>query len=150
MARPLKYKTVAELQDAIDQYFEACKGEILCDDCGKAVLDKYGRPIVVNAEPPTVTGLALSLGFSSRQTLLNYQGKKAFMDTITRAKSRCEAYAESRLYDRDGARGAEFSLKYNFRWEDARGISDSTAHNNLLEAIRNTEEIDTDDLPEAE
>ena len=65
-----------------------------------------------------MTGLALALGFASRQALLNYQGKKAFNDTITRAKSRCEEYAESRLYDRDGARGAQFSLEHNFKWLD--------------------------------
>ena len=36
--------------------------------------------------------------------------------TVTRAKARIEAYAEERLFDRDGQRGAEFSLRYNFRW----------------------------------
>lgn len=127
MARPLKYKTVEELQAAIDQYFENCKGEPLVDGEGNAVTDKHGRPIIVGAEPPTVTGLALALGFSSRKALLDYQGRKAFCNTITRAKSRCEAYAEGRLYDRDGSRGAEFSLKYNFRWEDPQnngGVKD--------------------------
>lgn len=150
MARPLKYKTVDELQAAIDQYFNACKGEVLLDDKGSVVTDKHGRPIIIDAEPPTVTGLAFALGFSSRQSLLNYQGRKAFLDTITRAKLRCEAYAEGRLYDRDGSRGAEFSLKYNFRWEEARNTGDLSAKNNLLEAIQNTGEIDTDDLPEVE
>ena len=72
---------------------------------------------MIGARAPTVTGLALALGFNSRQTLLNYQVQKEFVDTITRAKTRCEEYAESRLYTRDGARGAEFSLKYNFGWE---------------------------------
>lgn len=150
MARPLKYKTVDELQTAIDQYFESCKGEVLRDENGVAVTDKYGRPIIIDAEPPTVTGLALALGFSSRKALLDYQGRKAFSNTITRAKSRCEAYAEGRLFDRDGSRGAEFSLKYNFRWDDARAAADGDAKNNLLEAIQNTGEIDTDDLPEVE
>ena len=118
MARPLKYKTVEELQAAIDAYFEECQGKTLLDDSGGGVTDKYGAPIIVGAHPPTVTGLALALGFASRQALLNYQGKKAFNDTITRAKSRCEEYAESRLYDRDGARGAQFSLEHNFKWLD--------------------------------
>ena len=36
------------------------------------------------------------------QSLLNYQGRKVFVDTITRAKLRVEEYAERRLYDRDG------------------------------------------------
>ena len=117
MARPLKYKTVAELESAIDKYFEDCKGEILKDEDGAPVLDKFGKPIVYNSHPPTVTGLAIALGFTNRQALLTYQGRAAFSDTITRAKSRCEEYAESRLYDRDGSRGAQFSLEHNFRWK---------------------------------
>ena len=118
MARPLMYDTVEELQAAIDRYFERCQGRPLLDDEGHVLTDKRGNPVMTGAVPPTITGLALALGFSSRQTLLNYQGKKKFMDTITRAKSRCEAYTEQRLFDKDGARGAEFSLKYNYRWED--------------------------------
>ena len=137
MARPLKYKTVAELQAAIDQYFEDCKGKPLLDDDGNAVLTKHGAPIILGAKPPTVTGLALALGFNSRQALLNYQAKKAFNDTIMRAKSRCEEYAESRLYDRDGARGAEFSLKYNFRWEEKRNEEgDDSPNDGFLDALK--------------
>lgn len=117
MARPPKYKIVDALQAAIDAYFEDCQGKPLVDDKGNAVTDKYGEPVIVGAHPPTVTGLALALGFTNRQSLLNYQGKKQFLDTITRAKSRCEEYAESRLFDRDGARGAQFSLEHNFRWK---------------------------------
>lgn len=37
------------------------------------------------------------------------------MHTITRAKSRVEEYAESRLFDRDGSNGAQFSLRNNFK-----------------------------------
>lgn len=135
MARPLKYKTVAELQAAIDQYFDGCRGRPLLDDAGKAVCDKYGVPIVVDAHPPTVTGLALALGFSSRQALLNYQGKKQFHDTITRAKARCEEYAESRLYDRDGANGAKFSLEYNFRWQQPAAEPAAAPQDGLLPAL---------------
>lgn len=113
-AKP-RYTSPEEMQAVIDRYFEDCAGEILKED-GKPVLDKYGTPIVIGAHPPTVTGLALALGFTSRQALLNYQAKRAFVDTVTRAKSRIEEYAEQRLYDRDGARGAEFNLRYNFKW----------------------------------
>lgn len=127
MARPPKYKTVDALQAAIDAYFEDCQGKPLVDDKGNAVTDKYGEPVIVGAHPPTVTGLALALGFTNRQSLLNYQGKKQFLDTITRAKSRCEEYAESRLYDRDGARGAQFSLEHNFRWRAGDPDGDTLA-----------------------
>lgn len=117
MARPLKYKTVDELQAAIDDYFDSCAGRPLLDDKGQPVLLK-GLPVMLDVTPPTVTGLALALGFAGRQALLNYQGRKQFKDAITRAKSRCEAYAEGRLFDRDGAHGAQFSLRCNFGWSD--------------------------------
>lgn len=48
--RPLKYKTVAELQSAIDGYFKKCEGETLKDD-GKPVLNKYGQPVIVGRRP---------------------------------------------------------------------------------------------------
>lgn len=123
--RPPRYKTVEEMQARIDAYFTACAGEPLLDETGTAVTDKYGEPVIIGAHPPTVTGLALALGFTGRQALLNYQAKKQFVDTITRAKSRCEEYAESRLYDRDGARGAQFSLEHNFRWNTANAAEES-------------------------
>lgn len=111
-----KYKTKEEMQEVIDQYFRDCEGRPYIMDDGEPLRDKNGEVILLGAKPPTVTGLALALGFTSRQALLNYQAKKDFVDTVTRAKSYCEEYAESRLYDRDGAKGAEFSLKYNFKW----------------------------------
>lgn len=119
MARPMKYKSKEDLQVAIDAYFESCKGTMLTDEDGRPVLNKYSEAVFINQKPPTVTGLALALGFNSRQALLNYQGRKEFNDTITRAKSFCEEYAESRLFDRDGSNGAKFSLTNNFKgWRE--------------------------------
>ena len=123
-----RYKTVEEMQAVIDQYFEDCKGEPIIGDDGQLIIDKYGQPFIINAHPPTVTGLALALAFTSRQALLNYQAKKAFVDTVLRAKARIEAYAEERLFDRDGQRGAEFSLKYNFRWADEKKQDEDEGH----------------------
>lgn len=114
MGRTPKYKSPKKMQAAIDAYFEECKGELLTDKEGKAVLDKYGAPIYLNRRPPTVTGLALALGFTSRQALLNYQAKDNFVDTVTRAKTRIEQYTEERLFDREGVQGAKFSLVNNF------------------------------------
>lgn len=120
VGRPPKYTSVEEIENKIEQYFSSCEGEPLLDDKGKRVVNKYGYPCWEKApKPPTITGLALALGFASRQALLNYQGKKEFNDTITRAKARVEEYAESRLFDRDGSNGAQFSLRNNFKgWND--------------------------------
>ena len=116
--RPPKYATAEQMQATIDRYFEDCKGEPIIGDDGFPICGKWGKPFIIHQRPPTVTGLALALalGFTSRQALLDYQAKKEFVDTVTRAKSRIEAYAEERLFDRNGQRGAEFSLRYNFRW----------------------------------
>lgn len=113
---PRKYKSVKQMQVAIDQYFKDCEGEQLYDSYDQPVIDKYGVPVIINAHPPTVTGLALALGFTSRKLLIDYQGRPEFRDTVTRAKARCEEYAERRLYDKDGANGAKFSLGCNFGW----------------------------------
>lgn len=123
VGRPPKYKTVAEMQEKIDAYFKECEGKILKDNDGNIVFDKFGQPIITGARPVTVTGLALALGFTSRQALLNYQAKPQFIDTITRAKSRIEQYAEERLFDRDGANGAKFSLANNFKgWNEKQEV----------------------------
>lgn len=119
VGRPPKYKSKEEIEEKIEQYFKDCEGHPLTDDEGNPVYNKWGYPVIVDRKPPTVTGLALALGFSTRLSLLNYQGKKEFMNTITRAKSRVEQYAEERLFDKDGTSGAQFSLRNNFKGWDA-------------------------------
>jgi len=85
------------MQSVIDDYFATCENE---------------------NRIATITGLALHLGFASRQTLINYQRKPQFDYTIARAKLRVEAITEQQLYTRDGAQGAEFTLSRNFQWLD--------------------------------
>lgn len=131
--RPPAYKTPEEMQIVIDDYFEKCEGKPLLNDTGSPMFDKSGKVIMIGARPPTVTGLALALGFRSRQALINYQNKKSFVDTVTRAKMQVEAYAEERLYDRDGQRGAEFTLKYNFRWAEQPREDESTEGTGVVE-----------------
>ena len=135
VGRPPKYKSVEEIEQKIEAYFKSCEGEPLKDRDGTVLTDKYGAPIIVGKRPPTVTGLALALGFASRQALLNYQGRKQFNDTITRAKTYVEQYAEERLFDRDGTSGAQFSLKNNFGWGAAEKEKDSTAQQNEMQSL---------------
>lgn len=114
-----KYKSAAEMSAKIEEYFASLAGEPAMDDDGKPMTNKYGAVVWLKPpRPPTIPGIALALGFSSRQSLLNYQAKEAFADVITRAKTRVEQYAAEMLYDRDAARGAEFTLRCNFGWRD--------------------------------
>ena len=136
--RELKYSSAAEMSEAIDKYFEDCDGHPMTDETGDIVVDKYGNPIIIGAHPPTVTGLALWLGFKTRQSLLDYQPRnKAVKDVLKSAKSRGEEYAERRLYDRDGVNGAKFSLKSNFKgWSETPNSSDENALAKLDEVLK--------------
>ncbi len=134
---PLRYKTAAEMSAGIEEYFRDCEGHVLTDKDGNAVYSKSGEPVIVGAHPPTVTGLALALGFKTRQSLLNYQARSdKFNDIITVAKSRCEEYAERRLYDRDGVNGAKFSLANNFKgWREKPSEDSSDALSKLDDVL---------------
>lgn len=138
--RPPIYKTKEEIEEKIEQYFESCKGHPLTDDKGKTIYNKWGHPVIVDKKPPTITGLALAIGFASRQALLNYQSREEFNDTITRAKSRIEQYAEERLFDRDGVNGAKFSLQNNFKgWsENPEQKPEEREDDGFLEALNGT------------
>ncbi len=121
--RPPQYKSVVEMQVMIDKYFEECKGHTVEDKEGNVLTDKNGIPILIDVKPLTITGLALALGFNSRQALLNYEGKAEFNDTIRKAKAKVEEYAEARLFDRDGSNGAKFALANNFKgWAEKQTI----------------------------
>lgn len=140
VGRPPKYRSKEEIQQKIDAYFRECDGEPYYDADGRPLVSSQGRVVYRKApKPPTVTGLALALGFTTRTTLLKYQGKKEFMDTITRAKSKIEAYAEERLFDRDGVQGAKFSLMNNFSgWNEKREDETMTQEQDdpLTQALR--------------
>lgn len=121
--RPPYFESAEEMQKLIDAYFEECDGKPFLDKDGNPVRNRDGKIIKDDRRPYTVTGLALALGFTSRQALLNYEGKEEFVDTITRAKARVERYSEERLYDNNGANGAKFALANNFRgWTEKQQI----------------------------
>ena len=119
MANRMKFPTPELMQEAIDKYFEDCKGEQVFDNEGNPLFNRYGEPIFIGAKPLTVTGLALALGLTSRQALLDYQGRGKYKAIVEAAKLRIENDAETRLYDKDGWNGAKFNLQNNFRRWDA-------------------------------
>lgn len=95
--RPATYTTKEELQTEIDRYFEETPNDEIA-----------------------ITGLALFLGFNSRQTLINYNEREEFVDTIKKAKMRVELAYEKRLIAR-GNGWDVFALK-NFDWTDKQEI----------------------------
>lgn len=123
VGRPPMFTSAEQMQELIDKYFEECDGKVLTDEEGNPVRNKDGKIIRDDRRPYTITGLALALGFNSRLSLLNYEGKEEFVNTIKRAKAKVERYAEERLYDKHGSNGAKFSLANNFKgWSEKQTI----------------------------
>lgn len=134
--RPPKYTSRDEVDRKIDEYFESRKGEVALDDDGKPVFNKYGEPCYIKPpRPPTITGIALYLGFNSKQTLYEYGKKDEFADSILRARSKVEEYAEERLYDKDGQRGAEFNLRCNFGWKPEDGAKNDVEQTRIVDDV---------------
>lgn len=100
--RPSKFKSVKDLSDKIEAYFLSCEDP---ENPGQ-----YVRPL-------TITGLANALD-TNRQTLLNYEGKGEYFDTIKKAKNRVEQYVEEYMFFGKNQTGVIFNAKNNFGWQD--------------------------------
>lgn len=112
--RPLLYKTARAMQDKIDEYFTQRVGKFPVFNGGQPVFDKYGKAVFEEV-PPTVAGLALFLGFADRTGLYEYKARAEFSDTVKKAVTRIERYAEEAVLTRDKPTGAIFWLK-NHGW----------------------------------
>jgi hypothetical protein len=92
VGRPLKFKTVEEMQEKIDAYFA-----------------------VTPIRQLTITGLALALD-TDRVTLIDYEKRDEYSNAVKTAKTRIENAYELTLRER-GSSGDIFGLK-NFGWTD--------------------------------
>lgn len=114
--RPAMFRTPEAMQAKIDEYFNSQVGQFpLLDRDGKQVYTKAGIPLF-EEEPPTVAGLALFLGFSDRTSFYEYKTRPAFSDTVKRAITRIEQYAERGVMIKDKPTGNIFWLK-NHGWK---------------------------------
>jgi hypothetical protein len=119
--RPLKFRSVEALQTAVDKYFASCFEEIwhknVDTNVWEPVLDRKGNITMRQIRPFTITGLALALN-TTRETLLDYEDKPAYSDTIKKAKEIIHNYTEEQLMTRDKPTGVIFNLKNNYGWRD--------------------------------
>lgn len=109
--RPLKFRSVKELEEKTEEYFAEC--------------ERKRRPF-------TMSGLANSLDVD-RRTLLNYGERERFFPTIKKARRKVEQWWEERLAD-SAATGAIFNLKNNFDWKDKTEQSVEISGNMSLES----------------
>lgn len=116
--RPAFYKTPEELQAAVDRYFDSCKGTPVFDKRGLPVMIRPGVQKMAGEIPPTLAGLSHFLGYRDRQQFTRQRRRSVeFANVVALARLRVENYAESRLYDLDGYKGAAFVLKMCFGWQ---------------------------------
>ncbi|MEA9985649.1 terminase small subunit [Subtercola sp. RTI3] len=130
MGRPLLFKNSAELQVAINSYFDDCDPHIeeRMVKVGTALKGNATfalREVMTEQKPYLMSGLAYHLKVD-RKTLLNYGKREDFFLPIQDAKARLEAYTEGQLYT-SAANGAKFSLNNNFdQWVERSAIDHTT------------------------
>ena len=101
VGRPRKYTDPKVMEQKIEEYFES-----ITDENGD-----YKRP-------PTVSGLALFLGFCNKSSMYDYRDEyPEFSDSIKKAIARLETFHEEKVSAGDKCVGNIFILK-NFGWSD--------------------------------
>jgi len=109
--QPRKIQSIDKMEELIDEYF--------IDICGYSVIGE-----TVKFKPPTVTGLALHLGFTSRRALLNYEG---YGPEYKRVLRQAKLYIENTLEEGSltgdlNHKSCEFNLKNNYDWKEKTAL----------------------------
>lgn len=123
--RPPLFKSQEELQSTINKYFEECP------DKKTIVVGESTIDIPVH----TICGLALFLGFESRQSFYDYEKNEMFSYIIKRARLRIEQKYEQNL-SFNNPTGSIFALK-NMGWVDSQTLdhkNNGGSFNNLSDA----------------
>lgn len=107
--QPAKYNSAEELKQRADEYFNQA---------------------IAKGWKITITGLALWLGFASRQSIYDYEKQGEYSYAIKNARMKVENAYESRLYD-SNAGGAIFALK-NLGWRDDKNLNIGGQEDNPL------------------
>lgn len=125
--KPKYYGTPEEMNEKIIEYFQSFI------DSGKEI--GLGNR-------PTLTGLALFLGFTSRQSLYDYKKREEYTEIIERATLYVEMSYENQLGEKNVA-GAVFALK-NMGWRDKQEVVATNANYNAPLTKEELENINKD------
>lgn len=117
---PRRWRSAKALQAAVDAYFEECS--------------EKGRV-------PSVAGLALALGFMSRQALARYtdrmheENNDDYVVIITSAKTRIEEANIQLAYNKEASAGARFMLQNGFNYSEKQeiGLNSNTIKVELID-----------------
>ena len=122
------FRTAKRLAEKIDAYFHYIEGEYHLD-CSSGEEQKiWGR----EAEPATITGLALFLDFNSRQEFEDYEQNGKFGDIVKKGRLLIEKLYEKKLHQQSST-GAIFALK-NLGWKER--ADDKPATGSIIKNIK--------------
>jgi len=144
----MEFDSALVVEKLIGLYFEHIAGEFHFEEVPDK-RDETTRKKVWDrdAEPPTFTGLALYLGFDSRDAFTEYEHKGEFASTIKRGRLRIEVEYEKRLHQQSPS-GAIFALK-NMGWNERENSPLNNEPSeplqvNIIEVGLNTASSETD------
>lgn len=129
--RPSKFGSPEEFEKYIKDYFDSITISVprtkvqnnpdieADDDFREPVLNNLWEQIIDTeyTEIPSILWLCEYLDIH-RSTLIEYEEKKEFSNTIKKAKQRIEKYNAEQLYRKEQVTGIIFNLKNNFDWKD--------------------------------
>ncbi|NHA04089.1 hypothetical protein G7092_09790 [Mucilaginibacter sp. HC2] len=132
-------KSAAVLANRIEQYFKYIEGASPMGqkpDNGKDPTSTVQKVCDRKSESATIAGMALFLGFSSKQEFEAYEINGKHAHVLKRGRLRLEAAYESRLYQTPT--GVIFALK-TLGWNDKPEVQKPSKTDNTLQVeIRNT------------
>ncbi len=113
------FKSVDDLCRLVDEYFKSIEGEYRLEEKPQKKPDD--APVIQKvpireAEPPTMAGLALHLGFNSRDEFDKLEKGGKYAAVLKRARLRVEVAYEKKLHQQSSS-GALFALK-SMGWND--------------------------------
>lgn len=135
--RKIKWNSPAHLQGLVDEYFASCQGVIYNPKTGMPFMNEDGTPRMGQIKPYTISGLACYIHIETT-SIKKYSRKQIdelgyptdeeycgpqYSDIILEARKKIEAFAEERLYDRDGFSGGKFVLNCAFGWQDRMEVA---------------------------
>jgi hypothetical protein len=140
--RPALYSTQEELDKKVEEYFEWIKGEYEERTGTRTTTKKDGSSTeetytywfeIRPREIPSITGLAIFLGFESRQSMYDYLKKEPFSYSIKKALLKVENTYEGGLWQ-EKPTGAIFALK-NMGWADKTETDITTKGESITPAV---------------
>ena len=156
MGRYKTYRSPKAFSDAVDAYFNSIsrtvtvkekvdsgerdkKGHVIYES--KPVLNDFGQEIRIREYivPPSLRDLCLDYLCITRQTWANYKKDPKYLDTITRARGRVEAFLAREVVTREkNTKGIEFTLMEDFGWREKLDVNEHQSVEDYLKNLQSS------------